>query len=397
MADFQIRNTVGARNPFVLADIILGTKTNWSEKKQDERIKHLERAFGRPYSQLFDPSYPSPLFSARKSASLPNINTGDTTACNPDPCPAIEIWNSYPGGVFADNNTFDFNDPIQGCLPNCYFVAALVSYVWATPDAFLENLSPSDFQFYKVATNPDGTIDPASIPVAEPVVTITDKVPLRNPATWIHSRSNTIIETWPALYEKAFAVWKHRLAGNITDEPAYSLICRGNPLAALISLTGKRATPDVTYFQTKKYTSAVIFSKIRAVCTASKSKYPMVAWTYDPSTPANAPPDADVKYNNDVIVGNHSYSVLGIQVIGANNYIVLRNPWGQKTGDPKKCDPAVDPNKCNPLPEGYLPVDAYGTGNWIPIGTTVDSPNDGIFSLRTDYFKKYFQGFGWVK
>ena len=106
----------------------------------------------------------------------------------------------------------------------------------------------------------------------------------------------------------------------------------------------------------------------------SVAKFPMVAYTY-PSAPAG------ITYSDATIVANHSYSVLGVHAIGADTYIIMRNPWGQKGAGYGAGDPVL-PN-------------ALASGAWYQIANLADA-NDAIFGLKTDVFRNYFKGFGWV-
>jgi hypothetical protein len=404
MANELLRNTIGVRNPYAVAELKSGKKINWDKKSQEEKIKLLEQAFGRPYGELFDPLYGSSLFpsSQKQPSELPRTGAGDTVSCTPNPCPAMDDWLSVPNGIFyKDKTTYD--DLIQGCLPDCYFIAALSALAWATmsQSEFQTTLESCNngFSFYSPKTDSSGTIIIDGAPDKDPDFKVTDKIPLIKPGTKIYSRSNTEGETWPCIYEKAYATWcdckKKQIQPGPDVNPDYLSICQGNPLTALIHLKGKKCVSR----ETKNMSSGDCYFKIGTQTTPSvdpaktksvtdKTSYPTVAWTY------GSAPDG-VSYSNDVIVANHSYTVLGVypRIIPADDkkYIVLRNPFGQKTGDPKR---GVDPN---------LPADAFFDGVWLPLGKDaagsyrkLNDPLDGIFALKDSVFKKYFAGFGWA-
>ncbi len=105
----------------------------------------------------------------------------------------------------------------------------------------------------------------------------------------------------------------------------------------------------------------------------------MVAYTYDPRIEA---PPAGIAYADATIVGNHAYAVLGVF---PNDYIVMRNPWGQKGAGPGSGDP--DPTQ--------LPAGALASGTWYG-GFNLADPNDAVFALKASVFRNYFKGFGWV-
>jgi Calpain family cysteine protease len=395
-------NIVGARNPYAYAELKEKGKIDWINKSAEEKARVLEKAFGRPYSKLFDPVYGSSLFpkSGSSSATLPL--TGDAVSCNPNPCPAMDDFLQLPNASFFVSKE-RYDDLIQGCLPDCYFIAALCSYAWASRSqaAFQNKIEANNYSytFYAPKTDAIGNIILDAQPVADPAFTVNDKIPLIRPDNTIFSRSVSANEIWPCIYEKAYATWihcrKNKIAPGPDVRPDYLNICQGNPVSTLIHLTGKTAVS----YDTKNLADGDCYARIGLQVTPAastkpgspvqiKTNYPTVAWTY-----ATAP--AGVSYRNDVIVANHSYSVLGVypQLIPADakKYVVLRNPFGQKSGDPRA---DVDPN---------LPADAYFTGAWGPLKDAAGNqkmlgdPADGIFAIKDSVFRKYFAGFGWVK
>jgi hypothetical protein len=52
--------TLAARNPYALAEIVLGHPIDWT--KVDDRPALLEKVLHTPYEQLFDPKYDSPVY-----------------------------------------------------------------------------------------------------------------------------------------------------------------------------------------------------------------------------------------------------------------------------------------------------------------------------------------------
>jgi len=405
MADTFSNTQVGVRNPYAIAELNLKKEVKWDTKSRDEKIRILEKSVGRPYCEMFDPCYGSSLFpsSRNNQNELPATGSGDAVSCTPNPCPAMDDWLPVPNGIFSDNK-ITYDDLIQGCLPDCYFIAALSALAWAmrSQNDFQTKLGGSNYSytFYSPQTDALGKILLNQNPVADPAFTVNEKIPLIRPATKIYSRSNTVYETWPSIYEKAYATWcfckKNQISPGPNVYPDYLSICQGNPLTALIQLTGK----SVTSLKTSEMDDGGCYFKIGTQFTPDvdptttryvqmKTNYPTVAWTY-----YSAP--AGVSYSDDVIVANHSYTVLGVypQIIPPDDkkYIILRNPFGQKSGDPNR---ARDPN---------LPADAFFDGIWGPLGRnatgtlrTLSDPTDGIFALKDSVFKKYFAGFGWLK
>jgi hypothetical protein len=367
--------SVGVRNPFVYAEHKSGKKIDWDQMSPGKKRKKLEDAFdGKPYNQLFDSRNDSPLF----------VQTGDVRPCTTVSNPT---WEALPNSTYTDtvNKTRAYNDPVQGALPDCYFIAALSSIAFADFTTnyvykLIQDKTGTDYTYY--FWNP-----PSNAPIKDPQpITISNKLPLDSTKTYRYSKSFTAGEIWVAMYEKAFAAWKKR---SLVETPDYSLICTGDPVLALLNITGWKYDQNTT-FLTKNLTESLIYSKILSVCKNSPvplplysvTQKPMVAYTYDPRIEI---PPSGITYEDATIVANHSYSVLGVLTQGGSNYIVMRNPWGQKGAGPGFGDP--DPTK--------LLAGAMASGPWYKVPELSD-PNDAVFALRVDIFKKYFKGFGWV-
>jgi hypothetical protein len=346
---------VGARNPFACAECKKGEKIKWYSMEPEQKRKELEDAFDMPYHKLFDPKNESPLF----------VNTGDMRPCAPVSNPT---WAPNPAGSNYTVTSRYFKDPIQGDIPDCYFIAALNSVVFSKPLLIPNKAAPPySYTFY----NPSAVVGGA--PVADIWFAnncpISEKLPLDPNNIFHYSKSLTAGEIWPAMYEKAFASW----VSNKSDKPDYSKICTGDPVFALLSLTG--GIPS--RYSTVNFNLPIdIYNKINSACTYAGpyriAAKPMVAYTYDPRIEA---PPAGITYTDATIVGNHSYSVLGVL---APDYIVMRNPWAQ-----------TDPN-----PTG-LPAGALAAGAWYQTPDLAAS-SDAIFGLKASVFKSYFKGFGWV-
>ena len=366
--------SVGVRNPFVYAEHKLG-EINWNGMSPGKKRKKLEDAFdGKPYNQLFDSRNDSPLF----------VQTGDVRPCATVSNPT---WGSI-GSTYTDK-TRAYDDPVQGDLPDCYFIAALssIAFVGSTTtetNLILNQTGPNySYSFW----NP-----PSSAPVQDPQpVTITNKLPLDSTGKYRYSKSFTAGEIWVAMYEKAFAAWKKR---SLEDTPDYSLICTGDPVLALLNITGWKYDQNTTHLTKSFGNGDLIYSKIDSVCQNKVNPNPppltiyrttlkpMVAYTYDPRIET---PPSGITYEDATIVANHAYSVLGVLTQGGNKYIVMRNPWGQKGAGPGFGDP--DPTK--------LPLGALASGKWYLVPELSD-PNDAVFALKANVFKDYFKGFGWV-
>ncbi len=372
------RNNVGVRNPYSVAEIKLKKKIDWSKKNFNAKKQLLEKAFGMPYHQLFEPSHGSPLFVNTTKNQQVMTGGGDPTPCYPYPCPTGTCSTIVNGKYMISSNAF--NDPIQGCLPDCYFIAAISALAWM---AKLPSYTSPAYTYTFYSIPPLG-----GAPNPTPSIQMTGQLPLDSNGQPIHARSNTwspaAAEIWPGVYEKAYAAWAYRQSsGTTSDCPPYSSICSGNPISTLSNITGRTGYE----FKTKdlKNDPIAIFNKIRDVACAAtiaqdrKTKYPTVAYTYQ-TTPASGS-----SYSDDTIVANHSYSVLGIRevkdALGSviQRHIILRNPFGQKNHDPAN------------LPS----TDVVTTGSWLGAISLADL-TDGIFALSADRFASHFEGFGWI-
>ncbi len=372
--DIETPLIVGARNPFAYAGYKLNENVDWQNMSPRNKRKKLEDAFEMSYEKLFDPSNgKSPLF----------VQTGDVRPCTTVTNPQ---WAPNPAGSNYTVTSRAYNDPVQGDLPDCYLIAALSSIAFAAvtipkPELMPDKLPPFTYTFYK----PPAVM--GSAPTADAPISVSNLLPLDSTGRYHYSKSFAAGEIWIAMYEKAFARWINRLAGTDNDSPNYSRICQGDPVLALMNLTGWKFSTTSKY-STQAFTDGTqIFNKIRdSACKSlgayKVAKFPMVAYTYDPRIER---PPSGITYTDATIVGNHSYSVLGVHVIGADNYIVMRNPWGQKGAGPGSGDP--DPSQ--------LPAGALATGPWYQTANLAD-PNDAVFALKAGVFRDYFKGFGWV-
>jgi hypothetical protein len=392
------RNNIGVRNPFAVAEIKTGKQIDWRNTGAGEKRKIIEQALGASYNEIFNPANTSSaLLTPIKSGS------GDATKCDEAVIKNyISKWGPNPwGSIYSDEAYGTFGDPVQGAISDCYFMAALSSIAFASSTkALFPKIAGSSFtiKFYdNIKTDAAGVSKPTT---STSIKVTNDHFPLQSNGNLVFARSNTKEEIWPAIYEKAYAAWK----SGIVEEPGYAKICQGNPITALANLTNWKysaaSTFDTTAFADNP---AKIYDIIAGACNIAPilypndraTKWPVVAYTYDSSL---------LGYSNATIVRNHSYSVLGVQVSGADKYIVLRNPWGQVPPS-VIVDPALlDKNRCvldaNGQPiicygDPNLGTDVLSTKSWMKI-TDLSSPDDGIFGLHTTAFQKYFQGFGWV-
>ena len=129
----------------------------------------------------------------------------------------------------------------------CYFIAALASIAWAKPYEIVNRASiwqcdaVSDNQgnvshminFY---SNPNNSNQFNSLTRIE----VSDLIPVnKSNGNYIYARSADLNETWPAVYEKAYAKWRTK---NNTDYPNYMPIAHGWVQDAMGQLIGGTTT-----------------------------------------------------------------------------------------------------------------------------------------------------------
>jgi hypothetical protein len=274
-----------------------------------------------------------------------------------------------PGGHWATageffHETAEFFDPIQGAVANCYYIASLSAIAWATPFRIAHmtratGVSQPEFNdlvhFYK----------PDSGGALDKDIQVTEAVPLNAWGDFIYCRSSEAGETWPAIYEKAFAKLK---TGTATDMPDITQTAWGDCVWATAQLNGGSRS----YYNTKDYTADQLWNLLRSNCLSYRTFNPMTAWTYSTSDAA-----ADnLDYATANVVASHCYTVLGWAYRNCKRWIVLRNPWGNTEATVSVLDATIT---------------MYDVSWWRPITLkTVD----GVFAMEISAFKKYFAGFG---
>ena len=274
---------IGVINPFALAELKLGRAIDWRRVSNSRVV--LEQLLGKPYNQLFDPKYGSPLYPGLRydeetktvvrdeqdafftadsmEESLVSVlrRTGDILEVNErvragEPAPRPHSAGLFTDGkVRADSDIpvqelehikrsssrdildvtllvnpglidlllggFDWSDPghfftdaarpidiIQGNLADCYFLAALASVAWARPYAIAQRTRPIDTT--GLFPTP-GVVDLVLFwnGSSWDRVEVTELLPLQPPSDgYVYARSDDPQETWSAIYEKAYAMWR---------------------------------------------------------------------------------------------------------------------------------------------------------------------------------------------
>jgi hypothetical protein len=381
---------VGVVNPFALVELKLKHRIDW-QRVVDHR-KLIQAVIGVPYEKLFDPKFSSPLYPGlrfdveRKAlvhdSKVPGVAELHSTWLTIDQLSVNLGGYSVSGESWVDPGEFftdptDVTDPVQGAIVDCHFVAGLASLAWARPDLIGQKTRPlrSGDSFPS-----GGGVDMISFysgPGAQPQeVEVTELLPLLEPGdVYQYARSSDPGETWPAVYEKA---WVKFVTKDHGDTPDYLKIGGGDPIGDLVALTGM----NPNYKSTQGVSPHDIYQDVRAHSRGGDTFDPMAAWTYSSASAAPTP----INYSNANLVAWHIYSILGWQYGNGQEYIVLRNPWGNTEATLN-----TDNGPWSAIDESFLQTYELPT-SW----RTFNLPQGGIFALRADTFQQYFQGYGWV-
>jgi len=383
------RQNIGARNPYALADAVMGERQNWQRMATSRKKAILEEALRRPYEELFDPVYGSPLYTLDLIGELSGKEVR-TQAGNP--CTSsVTNWAPLPGGTYFRDPMADrgyLQDPVQGCGVDCYVIAACSAIAWVSPQLIPGQAGPAyNYNFWNVRN--DGV---------NRQVNTDNKLALDSSNRLVYGHSTDPAEIWLAMMEKAYGIAKG-LAGADIGQPNLAADSGGNPVTALAHIAkGVNAAYTSTTITTAGKTWAQMMTAIGAnkfepanACTVaySKTKFPMVAFTY-----VTAP--AGVTYNADTIAANHSYAVLGLNRYNNKCYIVLRNPYGPVAGDPALAGSLAGGTWTIQTSKYY----DRGGVQYNPIRSDSYSvnlaDNDGTFALDTAVFMTHFEGLGYI-
>lgn len=305
------------------------------------------------------PAMDKSLSKTRLSKQLAAVVLGPGTAG--DWTPANGAWRDM-GDFFKD--VTEYNDPIQGAIGNCYFIAALAAIAWADPYLIVhrnratgtgETARVNAIQFYSKGGGKDA---PSKL------VEVSDLTLVNSASNQpIYCRSNDTGEIYPALYEKAFAKW---ILKTNSDKPDITQTAFGDMVKATAQLNNK--SPH--YYNTDSRTGDQLYSIVRENSMSCKTIHPMTAWTYG----------SNKNYTGTNVVGNHAYTVLGWAYKNSKKYIVLRNPWG-----------VTEPAGLNSY-QGVLSF--FDKTFWRPISMI---GNDGVFAIEANSFQNLFAGLGVAK
>ncbi|KAI0520685.1 hypothetical protein F5B22DRAFT_653655 [Xylaria bambusicola] len=285
----------------------------------------------------------------------------------------LEARHKNVTSVFADYSpaTVQYDGPIQGACSNSWLIAAISSVFWSDPTVIHQVFRGDGPPYRKdkdsaqpfrhdVELHDKGGRNNA----ATRVLKVTYEVPVNKTMNEpIYCRSSGGTDYWPALYEKAFAMWftaKDPYWGR-PDRPDITQTAYGDPVKAMAQIDGR----EPQYFFTKSHHDLI--GLVRQSSVNFRTKDPMVAWTHA---------SGDL-FRGANLVANHAYSILGWSNIGNRQYIVIRNPWG-----------ITEPPGLTNYP-GLL--DRVGPSFWPP-AALLDS--GGVMAVDAPYFCEYFACIG---
>jgi hypothetical protein len=310
-------------------------------------------------------------------------------------------------------------DPIQKNTSDCFLIAALNSCAWNVSATNIPLKLPnfgSSFTFPFYWYDQTQPLKPATAFTTK-ATSVSNTLFLDTRGVPVYAQPTPAQEIWGAVYEKAFAKFKGcplDADGNPDVAIMQTLLKPGDALSVLVNLTKKKFSFDTVFlpqtaFLAKNAPPTVFngqpctdyFDVIKTVCSptalSGKTRYPMVAWTYDSEDYTPAWKAMGFRYrdatNNRMLLPKHTYSILGYyKPTGGSKCIVLRDPLGSvPRGD------AFISSYLSPAP----PDSSY---YWDPVGdATKFTPrnislcSDGVFGLRVDAFTGCFSGFGWVQ
>jgi hypothetical protein len=283
-----------------------------------------------------------------------------------------------PGEYFVHAPTA--TSPVQGALGDCWLIAALASVSWTRPELMAERIrrenptgdveSANDqdsghadfrFDFTDVLTIPLGFIT-LTIPFTFPIW-VGEEVP-QSGGGYVYARSSVAGEVWPAVIEKAVAVWRSGGNADFPRSADYGHLNGGDAAWACHILTGGSA-----WYHWADANDT--WSTIQSHCSNARANSPLVAWTWGSSD--DSPNKVD--YAGANLVADHAYSILGTWETNKRQYVVLRNPWGYHEGT------------LNVATGTWSTQEAWGTAS-------LTLPGGGVFALEIHTFREYFMGFG---
>lgn len=194
---------------------------------------------------------------------------------------------------------FNPDDVLQGQVGDCYLLAALSSVAHVKPQLLEKAVKDNGDGTFTVTFFEKKTKTARPTPVQ---ITVDDTFPMRRGGQLEYAAARTKGELWPLVFEKAYASWKG----------GYEAIEGGMSATTLQALTGMK--PD--FFPVDSALgAAAIYKKLKALDDAGAA----VVALSKPWEPIS-----------QGLVGDHAYTVLGVEERGGERFVKLRNPWGER-------------------------------------------------------------------
>jgi hypothetical protein len=263
--------------------------------------------------------------------------------------PQVRAWKDLGNPI-----SMTFNEAIQGCCNDCYFIAALSSVAWAA-NGELDFWDTYYFNGQKT-----------TLPHQEVPVDINN-----NP---VYARLPSSGDTWAMLYEVAYAKWKSDNATNYPDI-AGKIGQGGSGFEAMKEITGYQYPAQA--YDTQNQSTDTIWGNISTGAVITKEYNGIKYDTYKTTNPSFAETKAEFTEITGIYKG-HTYSLFGKieDKSTKKKYIVLRNPYASQ-----KPEPTADTIK---------PVISF-------FGVNLSTVNDGVFAFEISKFKNYFAKYGSVQ
>lgn len=285
------------------------------------------------------------------------------------------------GMFYTDPTEAEGGDPVQGGLGDCYYISALDAVAWSVPEmiqwsplvdpdhatqAPSDPTGPGSIRFspgYYHSQDVGQPNDPVTTGPLWEYVTMTELLPESSDGVPLYATSSRAGETWPNLYEKAFAIWRTGSG----DRPDYTPLGGGDCGQATRVLVGRDWHLDGWSNESLAAADVLQIVLQHAPAPDGKTIHPMTAYTY--GSEDDFPQDGITRdYAGSDIIFNHCYALLGFIIRGSAEYIVLRNPWGHD-----------GTTRSDRVPDGTFGGLALNT--------------NGVFGLPVEVFREYFEGF----
>lgn len=279
--------------------------------------------------------------------------------------PAQAIDHYAMQGKLIGNGQVSYLDPVQGHAADCGLIATMIATAWMGAGRWQDRLEKTG---YAPPTQPG--LSWRFYAAGEPSVVATDAdLPLDRCDMPLYARSAERGEIWPALVEKAYAMWRAPTDAN-PDAAAYQSIGHEEVTRVMRALWGAPAWRNEDALLVERLLGnkgAYPLLDARGVTV-----FPTVAWT--------CPTAGQTLPARTGLTPRHAYAVLGraADVDGAG-YVVLRNPHDS------------NPNL----------VAKYMQKPWKPHAAEGGDPvilnRNCVFAIPEDWLNKYFEGVAWLK